>query len=97
MIAGVISAAQADSPAKGTGPLYTVEALRAFELYDIHLGMRAEEARKALTTAGLKLRSRDPEAPTQDVIGEGYEVPGSNRPGELWSRSTVPDSKGALT
>ena len=48
---GFIPAAQADIPTEGTGPLYTVEALRTFELFGIHLGMKREEARKALAAA----------------------------------------------
>jgi hypothetical protein len=85
LIAGFIPATQADMPAEGTGPLYAVEALRTFELFGIHLGMKREEARKALAAAGLKLSSRHPEDLGQDVIGEGYDVPDSDSPGSLWT------------
>jgi hypothetical protein len=87
VVAGFIPAVQADTPPVGTGPLYTVEALRAFELFGIHLGMKREEARKALAAAGLKLRFRFPEDLEQDVMGEQYDVPGSDRPGSFRSFS----------
>lgn len=81
VVAGFIPVVQADTAAAVTGPLYTVEELRAFELFGIHLGMKREEALKALAAAGLKLRFRFPEDLEQEVVGEQYDVPGGDRPG----------------
>ena len=85
LVVGLTPAAQADSRAAGTGPLYSVETLRAFELFGVHLGMTRDEARKALAAAGLTLRDRYPEDPEQDVIGESYDVPGGGGSGSLYT------------
>ena len=75
LVAGDLRAAQANSPSEGTGPLYTVEALRAFELF----GMKRGDARKALAAAGLTLRF--PTDRKNEVVSEDYRLPGTDRPG----------------
>jgi hypothetical protein len=79
LVVGDVRSAQADAASRGTGPLYTVEALRAFELFGIHLGMKREEARKALAAAGLTRRF--PPDLKKQVTSEDYRLPGADRPG----------------
>jgi hypothetical protein len=79
LVVGDLPTAQADAASEGTGPLYTVEALRAFELFGIHLGMKREEARKALAAAGLTLQV--PKDLKQEVVSEEYRVSVTDRPG----------------
>src|SRR4051812_20763249 len=82
MIAAVcVPTVRADPLSAGTGPLYTVEALRAFEMFGVHLGMRRAEAHNALAAAGLKMSFAFREGVEHDVTGEQYDVPGSGRPG----------------
>jgi hypothetical protein len=79
LAAGASPAALAATASEGTGPLYSVAALRAFDFFGVHLGMKRDDARKAL--AGLRLVNRSPAGSHQDVTSESYEVPSDGRPG----------------
>jgi hypothetical protein len=79
LVAGDLRAGQVSAASEGTGPLYPVEALRAFELFGIHLGMKRDEARKALASAGLTLRI--PTDLKNEVVSEEYRFSDTDRPG----------------
>jgi hypothetical protein len=72
-------AARADTPSNGTGPVYSVAALRALDLFGVHLGMKRDDARKALAAAGLTISYHRRGGSPRDVTSESYDVPGVAR------------------
>jgi hypothetical protein len=77
MLAATASpAAWADAPSSGTGPVYSVAAIRAFDLFGVHLGMKRDDARKAIAAAGLTIDYHHPGGSPHDVTSESYDVPG---------------------
>ena len=79
VMAGSILTARADPPASGTGPVYSVEALRAFELFGVHLGMTRAEVRKVAAAAGLA--SRFPQRARQrNATSDDFLVPSAHDP-----------------